>query len=190
MADPHTIRTAFERSVRAMSLRPSIAAKTASTRITVRDGTTCDVENGAWRFTADVGRDAGGNDAGPGPGVLMRAALGSCLAIGYATWAAVRGVPIDSLEVEVETDGDARAQFGLADEPPGYRAVRCRVRVSSPAPEEEVLRVLDEADARSPVLDDFRRPLPVSREVSIVAAAEAAVAEPAPAEAAPVEVAP
>lgn len=28
--------------------------------------------------------------------------------------------------------------------------------------------VLDEADAYSPVLDDFRRPLPVEREVKIV----------------------
>jgi uncharacterized OsmC-like protein len=174
MADPETIRTAFERNARAMTLRPSIALNTAVTRVRVRDGTTCDVENGDWRFTADVGRASGGNDAGPGPGVLLRAALGSCLAVGYATWAARMEVPIDSLEVDVETDFDARGSHGVGDDlPRGYGAVRYRVRITSPATQEEVMRVLDAADAHSPILDDFRRPLPVERTVSIVAGAGA-----------------
>lgn len=32
-----------------------------------------EIEHGKWKFTADVGTDAGGNDEGPGPGVLERA---------------------------------------------------------------------------------------------------------------------
>jgi uncharacterized OsmC-like protein len=167
MSDPATIRTAYERSAKAVSLKPAIGQYTAVTKIRVRDGTTCDIEHGDWKFTADVGTQQGGNNAGPGPGILERAALGSCLAIGYATWAALLEVPIAGLEVEVESDVDARGMFGTGDVPPGFSAIRYRVSITSPASREEILHVLDEADRHSPVLDDFRRPIPIERVVEI-----------------------
>lgn len=165
MADTETIRNAFERNKKALTLRPAIGQYTTKTKISVRDGTTCDVEHGDWKFVVDVGTAQGGNNAGPGPGILERAALGSCLAMGYVTWAAHLGVPIDHLEVEVECDVDARPMYGIVDRPAGFVAMRYRVKIQSPATEEEILQVLDAADARSPVLDDFRRPIPVEREV-------------------------
>lgn len=168
MADPETIRTAFERNKKAVELRPSVGQSTAVTKIRVRDGTTCEIESAHWTFTADVGTEAGGNDAGPGPGILERAALGSCLAIGYATWGARYDVPIERLEVEVETDFDARGQLGVGDQPPGFEAIRYRVKIQSPASEDEIRRVLDAADAHSPVRDDFARAIPIERTVEIV----------------------
>lgn len=172
MADPETIRTAFERNARAVALRPSVGQKTTVAKVRVRDGTTCEIEGSGWHLTADVGVASGGNNAGPGPGVLERAALGSCLAIGYATWAARLDVPIERLEVEVETDFDARGMLGVGEQPPGFSAIRYRVFIESPAPEADVRRVIDEADAHSPALDDFRRPLPVERELHILKPAE------------------
>lgn len=169
MADTETIRTAFERNKKALELRPSKGQSTAVTKVRVRDGTTCEIESAHWKFTADVGEAAGGNDAGPGPGILERAALGSCLAIGYVTWGAYLGVPIEHVEIQVEGDLDARGQFGIGDEPPGFKALRYRVTIESPAPEEDIRRVLDEADAHSPVRDDFARAIPIEREVEIVA---------------------
>lgn len=171
MADQETIRTAFERNKKALELRPSKAKGTAVTKVRVRDGTTCEIESAHWKFTADVGTAQGGNDAGPGPGIFERAALGSCLAIGYVTWGAYLGVPIEHVEIEVESDFDARAQFGIGDEPPGFKALRYRVWIESPASEEEILKVLDAADKHSPVRDDFARAIPIEREVEIVASA-------------------
>jgi len=168
MSTSEKLKTTFERNLKALKLKPSLGQKTAVTKIKLRDGTTCDIEHGEWKFTADVGKDTGGNNAGPGPGVLERAALGSCLAIGYSTWAAVLGVPIEHLEIDVETDVDARGQFGIDDIQPGYPSIRYKVTIGSPAPEEEIMKVLDKADAHSPVLDDFKRPLPVEREVKIL----------------------
>ena len=52
---------------------------------------------------------------------------------------------------------------------PGYSDIRCVVTVESPAAEAEVLRVLDTADRHSSWLDDYRRALPVSRQVRITA---------------------
>jgi uncharacterized OsmC-like protein len=171
MADPAILRSAFARNKKAVSLRPSVGQYTTVTKVRLRDGTTCDVEHGDWAFTADVGKDQGGNDAGPGPGVLQRAALGSCLAIGYATWAAHLGVPIEHVEVEVEADVDAQGMYGIDRRPPGYVGLRYRVAIRSPAPEADVLRVIDEADAHSPILDDFRRPIPVKRDVTMLTSA-------------------
>lgn len=172
MATPESIRETYKRNAKAIALRPSVGKGTGRTTVSLRDGTTCEVENGPWSFTTDVGTEQGGNDEGPGPGVLERAALGSCLAMGYAQWAALLYVPIEHIEVEVESEFDARGTFGIGDQPPGFTSIRYRVTVESPAPEEDVQEVIDKAEAHSPVLDDFTRPLPVDREVQIVTPSE------------------
>jgi len=168
MADPKTLRNVYQRNAKAISLRPSVGMSTGQTTVRLRNGTTCDVENGSWTFTADIGTEQGGNDEGPGPGVFERAALGSCLAMGYSQWAALLEVPIDRIEVQVESEFDARGQFGIEEQPPGFSALRYEVTIRSPASEEEIMEVIDKGDAHSPVLDDFQRPLPVDREVRII----------------------
>lgn len=172
MAKPEVIKSAFERNKRALELRPSIGKSTARTTVRIRNGTTCEIESGSKKLVCDVGTDAGGNDAGPGPGILERGALGSCLAIGYATWAAYLDIPVHNIEVEIESDFDARGQFGITEGEPGFNELRYRVTIDSPAPEEQVRQLIEKADAHSPVLDDFRRPIPVKREILIRPAVE------------------
>lgn len=167
MADPQTIKKAFERTKKAIELRPSIGKNTARTTVRVQNGTTCEIESGTKKLICDVGTHAGGNDAGPGPGILERGALGSCLAIGYVTWAAYMDIPVDAIEVEVESDFDAAGQFGISDDPPGFTKIRYTVEIESPAPEYRVKELIEKADKHSPVLDDFRRPIPIHREIKI-----------------------
>jgi uncharacterized OsmC-like protein len=115
-----------------------------------------------------MGEKSGGTNAGPSPGVLGRGAFGSCLALGYAMYALRLGVPIESLEVDVEADYDSRGELGVSEDvPPGYTQVRYTVTVTSPASEEDVLRVLDTADRHSPYLDVFARAKDVRRQVRI-----------------------
>ena len=161
------IRTAVERARRALRQRESFGRGTARTRARIREGLTCQVEDGKWSFVADLPEKAGGGGEGPDPGVFGRAALASCLAAGYAMWAAYEGVPFTALEVEVEADYDARPEYGVGDKPPGYEGLRWIVRVESPAPEEEVRELLDAAEARSPFLALFREPQELRREVRI-----------------------
>ena len=162
------VREVLERKVKAVTLRPTVGQNTARTSVRLRSGLACDVEEGQWTFTAGMSDKAGGTNAGPNPGVLGRAALGTCLALGYAMWASRLDVPIDDLSVDVEADYDARGELGVSDEiPPGYLQVRYRVRVSSPAPAEAVQRLIDTADRYSPYLDVFRRAHDVRRELTI-----------------------
>lgn len=167
MADPKTIKEAFERNQKAVKLRPSAGKSTVVTKVSLHDGTTCEVQHKHWNFKVDIGKSEGGNDAGPGPGILERGALGSCLAIAYSQWAAVLEIPIDKIEVDVESDFDARGMLHLTDDPPGFDAIRYKVYIESPASEEEIMQLIEEADEHSPVLDDFRRAIPVEREVNI-----------------------
>jgi len=161
------IRRAFDRSERALSLRPALGMHTAVSRITVREGLVCEIEEGRWKLTADLSDKAGGTGAGPDPGVFGRAAFGSCLAMGYVLWALKRGVPVDGVQVEVHADFDAGAQYGVSDAPAGYKEVRYAVKLESSAPEEDVMRVLDEAEAHSPYFDVFGRGQKLHRTVDI-----------------------
>jgi uncharacterized OsmC-like protein len=165
------IRAVLERNVKAVSLRPAIARSTARTQVRLKPGLECELEEGPWKMTIAMGEKSGGTGAGPGPGVLGRGALGSCLALGYAMWSARLGVPFDSLTVEVEADYDSRGELGISDEvPPGYTQVRYTVTVASRAPEADVRRVLDTADRYSPYRDVFARAHDVRREVRILSA--------------------
>ncbi len=167
MADPKNIKEAFERNQKAVELKPSLAKSNVTTKIRLYDGTTCEVEHKHWKFKVDIGTSEGGNDAGPGPGILERGALGSCLAIAYSQRAAVLGIPIERLEIDVESDFDARAMLYLNDDPPGFDKLRYKVYIESPASEKEIMQLIEDADRHSPVLDDFKRAIPVEREVNI-----------------------
>jgi uncharacterized OsmC-like protein len=165
MSDAGKIKTAFARQTKALELRPTIGQGTAVTKVRVRDGLTCDIEEGPWKLVADMNEKWGGNGEGPNPGTYGRGALGSCLAIAYMMWAARLEVPIDGLEVEIHADYDTRGSCDVAEVPISYTDVRYVVLVSSPAPKEDVMRVLDAADEHCAYLDVFSRALPVTRDV-------------------------
>lgn len=162
------IRQAFERKQRALEAKPAFGRGTAVTRVTLVGGLACDVEEGKWRLRADMSEVSGGTESGPNPGILGRAALGTCLAIGYAQEAALNGITFDRLDVEVQADYDAGGMYGTNDATPGYSQVRCLVTVESDAPAEEIEALLDEADAHSSYLDVFTRAIDVRRELKIL----------------------
>lgn len=87
--------------------------------------------------------------------------------MGYMMYAAKMDVPFNALEVEIQADYDDGALFGVTDGPAGYSEVRYLVSVDSDAPEADILRVLDTAEAHSPYLDIFSRAQRCLRDVRI-----------------------
>jgi len=164
MADPLTIQKMAERSIQVLTRKPSRGYLTGVTRARLVDGLRCAIEEGPWKLAADMPVKVGGDETAPTPGVLGRAALASCLAIGIATWAARLGVPIGALEVEVEADFDARGELGMgSDIPPGYTEVRYAVAIESGAPTHLLDEVLELAERYSPYLDVFGRAVALRR---------------------------
>ena len=168
MSETGKIKTALERSIKALTLKPSLGLGTGKSKTRIKNGLTCESQEGNWKFVTDMPESVGGNAEGPTPGVLGRAALGSCLAIGYMMKAATLNIPITNLEVEVQADYDDGALLGTSNVAPGYIEVRYTVTIESEAAEEDILKMIDEADQHSPYLDVFSRGQTCKREVHIV----------------------
>jgi len=168
MQEAEKIKLSVERTIKALSLKPSLGKGTGRSRARITNGLTCEIQEGKWKFVADMPESVGGNAQGPTPGVYGRAAFGSCLAIGYMMSAAKMNIPIILLEVEVEADYDDGALFGTSNVDPGYSEVRYLVTVESDATEQDILKMLDDADLHSPYLDVFSRGQKCKREVRIV----------------------
>ena len=163
MADRGTIRAIVERNIELLALKPTRGHLTRATRARLAGGLRCEIEEGSWKFAADMPAKAGGEETAPTPGTLGRGALAGCLTMGIAIWAARLGVPIEALEVEVQADFDARGELGMGHVRPGYSEVRYVVAIDSPASKQELEELLALAERHSPYLDVFGRAMALRR---------------------------
>jgi uncharacterized OsmC-like protein len=170
MSTQPEIAKAFDIVAGAFRHDPELGIGTETSVTKVVDGLLCEIREGDWTLSVDMPEAAGGSGTAPTPGVVGRAALGSCLALTYMMWASKEGIEIQSLEVEVQADFDDGAIFGTSDAAPGYSEVRYCVKIQSGADEADIVRLLDEADRHSPYLDVFTRPQQLVRQVEITAA--------------------
>lgn len=120
------------------------------------------------RFTVDEPENLGGGNEAANPVEYALAALGSCQAITYRFWAARLGIALDTVHVNVEGDLDVRGFFGIDETVrSGFGAVRLQVRVSGPETAGRYRELAEAVDAHCPVLDIFRHPVPVQRELTV-----------------------
>jgi uncharacterized OsmC-like protein len=106
MVSQGKIKEAVERSAKTLSLKPTLGLGTGISKTRVTSGLRCEITEGDHTLIADMPESTGGDASGPTPGVYGRAALGSCLAVGYMMLASKMNIPIDALEVEVQADYD------------------------------------------------------------------------------------
>jgi uncharacterized OsmC-like protein len=167
MTDQGTIRKIVERNIQLLASKPSRGHLTCVTKARLARGLRCEIEEGSWKFSADLPAKVGGDDTAPTPGALGRGALAACLTMGITIWAARLGVQIDALEIEVQTDFDARGELGMGAVPPGYSQVRYSVSIDSPASRDDLDRVIAAAERHSPYLDVFGRAMAISRSLHL-----------------------
>jgi uncharacterized OsmC-like protein len=148
---------------------PPIATFTASTSLIDEYRTQVRIRD--FQFEVDEPPVIGGTDTGPTPVELVLAALGTCQEIVYATYARVLGIPLDGVDVTAEGRLDLRGFFGVADVPAGFQDVTFTVDIASPAPAEDIARLVSTVNARCPVLDILQQPLAVHSEVRLNGAA-------------------
>lgn len=152
------IGRAVTRLEKAVDRRPDFGRTTSTTTTNLIDGLRCVSLDGDHCIKSDLTPALGGEGAGPSPSAVLRAALGSCLAMGYRLQAARRGFPVESIRVTVETDS---ALGGMLDPsspfPPGFTEVRYDVRIESPESAAACERLIDTGDRLSPVLDTIAR---------------------------------
>jgi uncharacterized OsmC-like protein len=152
MSDPARLKDLYERQRRALSRRPALGWSGGQARIRLV-GLGGEAAHGGWR--TPVVAPGGGEEADglPTPDLLMRASIGACLALGYRLWGARLGVDIEDVAIDVVTVSDGRGPLDLGEGiPVGWQRVVFNSRVSSPAPERDVARVVETAHRLSPML--------------------------------------
>lgn len=164
------IKSALERSVKTVTLKPARGQRTYTNIATVEAGTVCRTMEKDQEIIVDVGKAMGGEDAGPSPSTLLRAAFSSCLAIGIKLWASRDDVPIEKITVTVDTPVDARGQLGVCETvTPGFGAIQIEISVRSGADASAIQQVIDKSLRYSPLMDVFCHPQSVDAKLSIEA---------------------
>jgi uncharacterized OsmC-like protein len=170
MADQAEIKTALQRAIRVMELRPAIARTThRGMAVLDAEGLGCTYGDGTRQIRMDMPGAVGGDGTAPSPGGYVRAALAGCVAIGLRMHASLRDIPLGAVSVDLEVDCDDRGDFGIDGVPPGYEAFRLKIRVESTADRAAVEALVADSLAMSPLLTLHREPQHVTTDVEIVA---------------------
>jgi putative redox protein len=108
----------------------------------------------------------GGTDSAANPAELLLAALGASLSVTLRCHAALLGVPVGRIRVELEGDLDIR---GFFDADPtvrsGFPELRLQVQIESDASAGALAGLMAAAERGCPVLDTCRAAPPISVEL-------------------------
>jgi uncharacterized OsmC-like protein len=108
----------------------------------------------------------GGSDTAPNPVEQLLAALGNCLAVGYAANASVAGIKIDDLRIKLKGDLDLRTFLGLSQGNAGFEGIEVAVQLASEASAEQLAALHERVVSTSPVGHTLSRQVPLRIELA------------------------
>lgn len=115
---------------------------------------------------SDEPSSLGGTDTGPNPVEQVLAALGNCLAVGYAANATASGIEIRDLNIELEGDLDLHTFLGLKEGNAGYNHISVKVNIESDASKEDLQTLHNKVTKTSPVGHTLSNAVPVKIELA------------------------
>jgi len=114
------------------------------------------------KFSIDIDEpcELGGTNRFANPQEHLIAALNACMMVGYVAQCAVRGITLDSLEIETDGEIDLRGFLGIdAAVPAGYENLSYTVRIKGSGTREEFAEVHRAVMATSPNFYNMSRPV-------------------------------
>ena len=105
------------------------------------------------RFSIDIDepRELGGSNRFANPQDHLIAALNACMIVGYAAQCAVRGITLESLEIETDGEIDLRGFLGIDPTvPAGYEKLSYVVRIKGNGTKEQFAEIHEAVMATSP----------------------------------------
>lgn len=103
----------------------------------------------------------GGTDQAPNPVEQLLAALGNCLAVGYAANATVAGIELRDVQIDLQGDVDLHTFLGLGGEHAGFSGITATVRIDADAGAEQLAALHEAVTTTSPVGHTLARAIPV-----------------------------
>ena len=114
------------------------------------------------RFSIDIDEpcELGGSNRFANPQEHLLAALNACMMVGYVAQCAVRGIALESLEIETDGEIDLRGFLGIDPAVlPGYETLSYTVRIKGSGTKEEFAEIHDAVLATSPNFYNVSRPV-------------------------------
>jgi len=114
------------------------------------------------RFSIEIDEpcELGGSNRFANPQEYLISALNACMTVGYVAQCAVRGIVLESLEIETEGEIDLRGFLGLDPAvPPGYESLRYTVYIKGSGTKEQFAEIHEAVMATSPNFHNLSRPV-------------------------------
>jgi len=150
MSEIGRTRQALERVIGVFEKRPDKARSTNHASACVKDGLQCKFTQGDRNTIMDMPAIMGGDDAGPTPGFFARAGIAGCVSIGIKQAAILAELEFEQVTVDIETDFDDAAMFGLGTESAAPLETRLSIQIQTAEPEPKVIKMIDEVLERDP----------------------------------------
>lgn len=164
-----TLKKALQSKIAAVQNNPATARIVFRARTQLIENVKCSASVRSFPpMLVDEPRDIGGGDEAMNPVELVLVALGTCQEIMYAAYAAVMGIKLDELKIDVRGYLDLRGLFGLDESvPAGYQKITYETTIVSSADAATIQKLIETAEANCPLLDMLKRPIDVSGTVTL-----------------------
>ena len=123
------------------------------------------------RFSIDIDEpyEIGGSNRFANPQEHLLAALNACTMVGYVAQCAVRGITLESLEIETDGEIDLRGFLGIDPAvPPGYENLNYIVRIKGSGTKAEFAEIHAAVMATSPNFYNMSRPVALKPTLVVV----------------------
>jgi uncharacterized OsmC-like protein len=125
----------------------------------------------ARRFAIDIDEppELLGENTAPNPQEMLMAAFNACIMVGYVAGAAMKGIRLESVEIETSGELDLRGFLGLdASVPPGYERISYVVRMKGDGTPEQFREIHETVMRTSPNYFNISRPVSIDAKLEVV----------------------
>lgn len=119
-----------------------------------------------FTFRCDEASSRAGTDSAPSPLRYFLSGLAFCQQVWYAKASALVGVDLEDLTISVHTFMDMRGEHRMGDVPANPQWIAIEADVVSSADADQLLRMVDEANARCPLYSLVAKAVPVYERIS------------------------
>ncbi|GAB4389098.1 MAG: hypothetical protein Kow0025_12330 [Thermodesulfovibrionales bacterium] len=139
-----------------------------------RGGFRVETASREFKLSADEPEMLCGTNTACNPVEMVLQAYGACLTIGYAMNAAVKGINIEDISIDLEGEIDLPGFLGLEppeslkmDKLPGFKSIRAKVSIKADADEKALRELHEHVNKTSPVGITLSRPVALSAELKV-----------------------
>lgn len=119
-----------------------------------------------FAFECDESEGRAGTGSAPSPLRYFLSGLAFCQQVWYAKGAALVGCEIEDLEIDVLTYMDMRGEHLIDGIDPNPQWIVIDARITTPGTDEQVLALVDEANARCPVYNLVVKAVPIYERIA------------------------